>query len=203
MAGSYCTWIRAAGSLAIAIDGGDTTAVSLQRYCCQAFPNSLHSAVEQPCDCWSRAKDTIRPTIIVPENNTGFFNTLAGFFSRGRKKTSLAPSMSYWSIFERNIVGLLADFARSEFQRMANWPSYDFFNRKWMNCTKQALRFVYFSQFRFFDRNWASWPSVGIRACQIRPILPLVDSSRKLTNSSLREQGTILNTPGRKSLPKF
>ena len=121
MAGSYCTWIRAAGSLAIAIDGGDTTAVSLQRYCCQAFPNSLHSAVEQPCDCWSRAKDTIRPTIIVPENNTGFFNTLAGFFSRGRKKTSLAPSMSYWSIFERDPVGL-DDFACSKFQRMANWP---------------------------------------------------------------------------------
>ena len=145
----------------------------------------------------------LRPTNMGSESETGFFNTLAGFFLPGTLQVSPAVSMSYWSIFERNIVGLLADFARSEFQRMAHWPSYDFFNRKWMNCTKQALRFVYFSQFRFFDRNWASWPSVGIRACQIRPILPLVDSSRKLTNSSLREQGTIINPPGRKSLPKF
>ena len=26
----------------------------------------------------------LRPTVIVPENKRGFFNTLAGFFSRGR-----------------------------------------------------------------------------------------------------------------------
>ena len=40
---------------------------------------------------------------------TGFFHTLVGFFSRGRNKTYPAPSMSYWLIFERNLVGL-ADF---------------------------------------------------------------------------------------------
>ena len=34
-------------------------------------------------------------------------------------------SMSYSSIFERNLVELV-DFAGSKFQRMANWPSFDF-----------------------------------------------------------------------------
>ena len=57
-----------------------------------------------------------------------------------RKMLSLAVSMSYWSIFEGNLVGLV-DFTGSKFQRMA--------------------------QFRFFDRNWASWSSVGIRACKM------------------------------------
>ena len=41
------------------------------------------------------------------------------------------------------------------------------------------------------NRNWASWPSVGTSSLQDRPI-PL-DSSRKLTNSSLRPQATCLN----------
>ena len=45
----------------------------------------------------------LRPTIIVPENKTGFFDTLAG----------------YWLIFERNLVGLAA-FAGSKFKQMAN-----------------------------------------------------------------------------------
>ena len=34
--------------------------------------------------------------------------------------------MSYWSIFERNLMEL-ADFACSKFQGMANWPTFDFF----------------------------------------------------------------------------
>ena len=55
------------------------------------------------------------------ENKTGFFNNLAGFSSRGRSKVSPAPSMSYWSIFERNllIVGLV-DFAGSNSN---GWPT--------------------------------------------------------------------------------
>ena len=32
-----------------------------------------------------------RPAIVVPENKTGFFNTLASLFSWGRYKTSLPP----------------------------------------------------------------------------------------------------------------
>ena len=57
--------------------------------------------------------------VIVSENKTGFFNTLAGFFSRGRQKTSPTPSMSYWSIFERNLVGL-ANFVGSNSN---GWPT--------------------------------------------------------------------------------
>ena len=54
----------------------------------------------------------LRPTIIVPENKTGFFNTSAGFFSRGRQERSPVVSMSYLPIFERNLVRL-ADFEGS------------------------------------------------------------------------------------------
>ena len=52
--------------------------------------------------------------------------TLGQAFS-GTLKKKTAPSTRYWSIFERNLVGL-ADFAGSKFQRMANWPRFDFFN---------------------------------------------------------------------------
>ena len=124
-----------------------------------------------------------------------FSTPFGGFFSRGRFKMSPAVSMSYWSIFQRSLVGL-ADFACSKFQWMANWPSFDFFNRNWVNCTNLRggigrfcglefqrmanwprfdCRFCrlevptdgQLAQFRFFYRNWASWPSVGIRVCKI------------------------------------
>ena len=49
------------------------------------------------------------------ENKAGFFNTLAGFLSRGRYKMSPAPSISYSSIFER-----LADFTGSNSN---GWPT--------------------------------------------------------------------------------
>ena len=45
---------------------------------------------------------------------------------------SLAISTSHWLLFERNLV-LLAYFAGSASQRMANWLSFDFlpgFNKK-------------------------------------------------------------------------
>ena len=58
--------------------------------------------------------------IIVPGNKTGLL-TLWQVFSPGDVKKY---SMSYWSIFERNLVGLAA--FGSKFQRMANWPSFDF-----------------------------------------------------------------------------
>ena len=52
---------------------------------------------------------------------------------------SPAVSMSYWSIFERNNLVGLADFARSKFRRMANWlTQFQVFDRNWMNGTKPA-----------------------------------------------------------------
>ena len=54
------------------------------------------------------------------EIETGFFNTFAfppDVFSRGLKKISPAVTMSYWLIFERNLVGL-TDFAGSLMQRL-------------------------------------------------------------------------------------
>ena len=56
------------------------------------------------------------------------FHRFDRLFLPGTSKMSPAPSMSYWSIFERNLLLVgLADFAGSKFQRMANWPSFDFF----------------------------------------------------------------------------
>ena len=75
---------------------------------------------------------------------------------------------------------------------------FRFFYRSWVNCTKQAVCVVQFSQL-FLSRlgqlaiRWNS-------TLQNQPIS--LDSSRKLTNCSLREQGTFFNAPGRKSLPK-
>ena len=109
--------------------------------------------------------------------------------------------MSYWSIFERNllIVGL-ADFAGSKFQRMANWPSFFFFfDTGWIERNRPPVSHNSPS-FHFFYRSWASWPSVGTSSRQNRPI-PL-DSYWKLTNSSCRQQGTFFKVPGRKSLSK-
>ena len=107
---------------------------------------------------------------------------------------------------------------------MANWPSFDQrietgrfmiktgrFTRKRRPascnspCFDQKIETepvccVQLILFPSKTRNWASWRSVRTSSLQNRPS-PL-DSSRKLTNSSLRQQGTLLNVPGRKSLPK-
>ena len=55
-----------------------------------------------------------------------FINTWAGFSLGDVQNMSPAVSTNCWSIFERNLVRLV-DFAGSKFQRMANWPSFDFF----------------------------------------------------------------------------
>ena len=92
----------------------------------------------------------------------------------------------------------LADFADSKFQRMANWPSFDFFIET-VNCTKQAVFYInYIASFVFFIESQLAirWNS----SLQNRPIP--IDSSRKITSSSLIEQETFINVPERKSLPK-
>ena len=108
---------------------------------------------------------------------------------------SPAVSMSYWTIFERNSVEL-TDFAGSKFQRMANWPSFVFLIET-VNCTKLFRIILPVSMFL------SKLGELAIRynsSPQNRSI-PL-DSSRKLTMSSLRGQETFFNVPGRKSLPK-
>ena len=62
----------------------------------------------------------------------------------------------------------LGRFCRLEFQRMANWPSFD----------KKI--------------------ETGIIVQNRRPVRA-IDYSQKLTNSSLREKGTFINVPGKKS----
>ena len=139
-----------------------------------------------------------RPTIIVPENKTGFFNTLTGFFSWGRWKTSPAPSMSCWSIFERNLVGL-ADFAGSKFQRMANWPSFDFFIEAGWTARNRPPVSYHSPSFDFLSKLG----QLAIRrnsSLQNRPI-PL-ESSRKLTGTHWESRGRFFNVPGTKNLSR-
>ena len=103
---------------------------------------------------------------------------------------SPAVSMTYWSFFDRNLVGLV-DFAGSKFQRMANWPSFDFFIE-----TGRLFRGIILPVSIFlsklgqlairWDSSLQNWP------------IPL-DSFRKLTSSSLRDPGTFSNVPGRKA----
>ena len=98
--------------------------------------------------------------------------------------------MTYWSFFDRNLVGLV-DFAGSKFQRMANWPSFDFFIE-----TGRLFRGIILPVSIFlsklgqlairWDSSLQNWP------------IPL-DSFRKLTSSSLRDPGTFSNVPGRKA----
>ena len=127
-----------------------------------------------------------RPTIMGAEIETGFFNTQP--FSPGDVKKVPAVSVRYWywSFFERNLVGL-ADFAASNFQRMVHWPRFDL-KSNWGSWPSVVIS----------NRNWASWPSVVISSLHNRPI-PL-EPSRKLTNSSLRQQGIFFNVRGRKIL---
>ena len=72
----------------------------------------------------------------------------------------------------------IVDFVGSKFQRMASWPSFDF----------------------FIETGPVGHPLEFESAKSANPTT--VDYSRKLTNSSLREQGTFFNVPGRKNLSK-
>ena len=63
----------------------------------------------------------IRPKIVVPEKQSKVFQHFGRLFI-----PSPAVSMGYWSIIERNLEGE-PDSEGSRFQRMANWPTFDFY----------------------------------------------------------------------------
>ena len=110
------------------------------------------------------------------ENGIGkrnrFCQHLRRLFLPGTLKKLPAVSMSYWPILERNLVGL-ADLKGSKLHRMANWPS--------QIETGPVGHPLNFEPAISADRNWASWPSIGISAKSANS----TDSSRKLNNSSL------------------
>ena len=104
--------------------------------------------------------------------------------------------MSYWSIFEGNLVGL-ADFAGSQFQSMANWPSFDFsIETGWTARNRPPVSYNSPS-FDFFYRNRAIWPSVGIWACKIGQshYIPL----GKWPVAHWGSRGHFFNVPGEKA----
>ena len=104
---------------------------------------------------------------------------------------SPAVSMGCWSIFQRNLVRL-ADFAGSEFQRMANWPNFDLLieTGRLFRTGIIILVSIFLSKLGQLAVRWNL-------ILQKRPI-PL-DSARKLTSSSLKQKGTLLTSPGEKS----
>ena len=136
---------------------------------------------------YSRSSKSWRPTIIVPENRAGFFKTLAGFFLPGTLKTSPAVSMSYWSFFWEESSGI-GRFCRLEIHTDGQLARFRFFYRNRVNWTKQAACIIL---------------PVSIflsKLCQLATLWnfelaksanPTIDSSRKSTNSSLRQQGGV------------
>ena len=76
--------------------------------------------------------------------------------------------MSYWSISERNLFNSgIGRFCRLEFQRMANWPSFDQ-EIETEDYTKQAACFVQLTL--CFAKKIETGPvshSLELRACEI------------------------------------
>ena len=65
------------------------------------------------------------------------FHHLGRLFLVGTLKNVACSLNELLVNIERNVVAL-ADFPGSNFQRMANWSSFDEKNRNWENCTEHA-----------------------------------------------------------------
>ena len=100
---------------------------------------------------------------------------------------SSAPSMSYWSIFERSPAGL-ADFAGSNSNGWLAGP---------VSIKKKTKLSELYETGGVFRATHPVSTSIGISCLQNRAI-PL-DSSRKLTNCSLRQQGAFFTSGGEKA----
>ena len=107
--------------------------------------------------------------------------------------------MSYWSFFERNLVGL-ADFDRLEVPTDGQLSQFRFFYRNWLDCGNLPVSYNYPSFDFFIETGPVGHPLEFEHAKSANATT--VDSCRKLTNSSLREKGTFCNVPGIKLLPK-
>ena len=68
---------------------------------------------------------------------------------------------------EESINGGVGQFCRLEVPTDGQLAQFRFFLSKRGELRETGRLFIYFSQFRFFNRSSASWPSVGIRACKI------------------------------------
>ena len=95
--------------------------------------------------------------------------------------------MSYWSILERDLLLKncgIGRFCRLEFQRMANWPSFEK-NRKWGELYGAGGLFRAITQFRACKIGQSQYEAGGL-FCAIHPVSSLknrpvpLDSSRKL-----------------------
>ena len=67
---------------------------------------------------------------------------------------------------EESINSGIGRFCR-KFQQIANWPIFDFLIETGWIARNRAPISYNSPSFDFFNRNWASWPSVEIRACKI------------------------------------
>ena len=88
-------------------------------------------------------------------------------FSPGDEKNVPCPLNELLVNFREKSSGI-GRFCRLKFQRMTNWPSFDkkietgriTRNRRPVSCNS-------FTLFRLKNRNWASWPSLELRASKL------------------------------------
>ena len=117
-------------------------------------------------------------------NKTGFFQPFGRLFLPGTlKNVPCSLNELLVSFQEEPISSGIGRFCRLELTD-DNWSSFDkkIETRKIVPNRQPVVRKS--PSFDQKNRNWASWLSVGTSSLQNRPI-PL-DSSRKLTNCSLR-----------------
>ena len=110
-----------------------------------------------------------RPTIMVPENKTVFQHFGRPFLLGTFKNVPYRLNELIIGIgqFSRGIyfnIGI-GRFCRLEVPTDSQLAQFRFFYRNRVNCTKQAACLV--GPVSIKNRNWASWPSVRIRACKI------------------------------------
>ena len=95
------------------------------------------------------------------------FSTPSQAFSPGTIKKIPCCIIELWVRF-REESSAFGRFCRLEFQRMANWPSFcPESSRIGRFCRLDFQRMTNWSSFCTVLKIWASWPSVGIRACKI------------------------------------
>ena len=95
------------------------------------------------------------------------FQHLRRLFRPGTIKKIPCCIIELWVRF-REESSAFGRFCRLEFQRMANWPSFcPESSRIGRFCRLDFQRMTNLSSFCTVLKIWASWPSVGIRACKI------------------------------------
>ena len=146
----------------------------------------------------SQKKARVRPTIIVPENKIfQHFGRLLLLGMLENAPCSLNELLSYWSIFERNLVGLADLQARTPtdgglVQVRKPSPETARIVRNWRPVSGNSPCFDFEKKTKLGQLaiRWNFEPTKSANPPRFLS---------KLTKSSLKPQGTFFNTPGEKA----